>query len=636
MKKLRLLMVAMLTVICTCFLALPAIADGENLKKLDTPSWVKWDTSDGLCAVFDDIAEADDEYRIEVYKDGKQYWRDTRGKRNGHPKGKIEVWNKIDDAGSYIYRLQALGDGINTSDSDWSAWSEPFVYKKPALSFGKVRNLHWSETQTGILSWDPPANLADIPKEYQGLLRYYIKAYKNDESWYFAGRYNWKSTSIDVTDWLDEDAEYTFTVTAQSRDIEHVAHGPEIESDEYIDTSEIAENVKGDLQSICLKISGDGDDDDEPLASPSNALEEMEKLDLNETAIAVQVDEDALSVLSEIENLYLGSSGKEVTKNIAENTGLQESDIDIIGAGLNIASASNAVEISVKKPDKEVEVDSTLYSKSNQFEISIKNAVGKLRAPVTIIMPVPEDINPDRLRILHYHNDGSSEIIWPFITGDGKAKFTLTRFSLFAFVERVEDVQQGEDEPGVDDNPSHSGSSGGGGGGSSFNTSAAGTTTTDARKGKINSLTGIIIGTGDGYSKWISEAPQNQAEGAAVRWKLQYADGTFAAGSYVTDEQGNVVKDAAGRPVEQPLWELISGAWYAFGADGYARSGMTFDPALNGWFYLDINAGMKTGWQQIDGKWYYFNPTSDGTKGKMAVSTTIDGYQIDENGVWVS
>ena len=28
---------------------------------------------------------------------------------------------------------------------------------------------------------------------------------------------------------------------------------------------------------------------------------------------------------------------------------------------------------------------------------------------------------------------------------------------------------------------------------------------------------------------------------------------------------------------------------------------------------------MKTGWVQIDGKWYYFNPVSDGTRGMMFI-----------------
>ena len=142
-----------------------------------------------------------------------------------------------------------------------------------------------------------------------------------------------------------------------------------------------------------------------------------------------------------------------------------------------------------------------------------------------------------------------------------------------------------------------SGSTGGGSsGGSSGSTSSqpAGTTAQDPKKGKVNSLTGIITGSGTGYSNWQSET----AADGNVRWKLQYADGTTAAGTIVTGEDGSTY--------EQPAWEMVNGAWYPFGADGYVQSGMIYDPALGGYFYIDTNTGMKTGWQLIDGKWYYF------------------------------
>ena len=68
-----------------------------------------------------------------------------------------------------------------------------------------------------------------------------------------------------------------------------------------------------------------------------------------------------------------------------------------------------------------------------------------------------------------------------------------------------------------------------------------------------------------------------------------------------------------------------------FGADGYAKSGLVFDPALGGYFYIDINTGMKTGWQLIDGKWYYFG----GDSLMVTSQTTPDGYHVDKDGVWV-
>jgi glucan-binding YG repeat protein len=62
--------------------------------------------------------------------------------------------------------------------------------------------------------------------------------------------------------------------------------------------------------------------------------------------------------------------------------------------------------------------------------------------------------------------------------------------------------------------------------------------------------------------------------------------------------------------------------------------------ALTGWqnissgdskkrYYFTKEAVMVSGkWLEIDNKWYYFN-----TDGSLAVSTKVDGYELDENGV---
>ena len=94
-----------------------------------------------------------------------------------------------------------------------------------------------------------------------------------------------------------------------------------------------------------------------------------------------------------------------------------------------------------------------------------------------------------------------------------------------------------------------------------------------------------------------------------------------------------------------------------FGADGYAKSGLVFDPALGGYFYIDINTGMKTGWQLIDNEWYYFTKQNeaqtyfgDNRKGWLYDPTkpgkpygsmyrnesTPDGYRVDEKGAWIN
>ena len=46
---------------------------------------------------------------------------------------------------------------------------------------------------------------------------------------------------------------------------------------------------------------------------------------------------------------------------------------------------------------------------------------------------------------------------------------------------------------------------------------------------------------------------------------------------------------------------------------------------------------MLTGWQLIDGKWYYFSEAEgSGTMGALYRNTTTpDGYRVDGAGVWI-
>lgn len=44
------------------------------------------------------------------------------------------------------------------------------------------------------------------------------------------------------------------------------------------------------------------------------------------------------------------------------------------------------------------------------------------------------------------------------------------------------------------------------------------------------------------------------------------------------------------------------------------------------WFFFDENGNMKTGWLEQNGKWFYLNPNSDGTRGAMVTGEQyIDG-----------
>lgn len=292
--------------------------------------------------------------------------------------------------------------------------------------------------------------------------------------------------------------------------------------------------------------------------------------------------------------------------------------VRLTGGALN-AEEESEVELKVGTAEAPALKEDFLHKIAFDITLHIDgDETSELEIPVKITIPVPVGYSANSIRLFRIHGGEESEI--KFVdNGDNTISFMTDRFSTYVFSQN-EALQEegGENNPG----DGSGGGSGGSGSGGSSSGQSAGVVTTDAKKGKINSVTGIITGSGSGYSDWQQETA---ADGSVI-WKLRYADGTCAAGTMVTREDGTTY--------EQPLWELINGAWYAFGADGCAKSGFLYDENLGGYFYIDINTGMKTGWCLIGGSWYYFNPVSDGRRGIMMTDTTIDGYYVDKNGIW--
>lgn len=81
--------------------------------------------------------------------------------------------------------------------------------------------------------------------------------------------------------------------------------------------------------------------------------------------------------------------------------------------------------------------------------------------------------------------------------------------------------------------------------------------------------------------------------------------------------------------------------WFRFDAGGKMITGWFYDEADGCWYYLNPTSDgtlgkMMTGWVMIDAIYYYFNPNSDGSRGRMyANETTPDGYQVDGEGRWI-
>jgi len=107
------------------------------------------------------------------------------------------------------------------------------------------------------------------------------------------------------------------------------------------------------------------------------------------------------------------------------------------------------------------------------------------------------------------------------------------------------------------------------------------------------------------------------------------ASGAMAAdtwiGEYYVDASGAWIPEAT-----RDQWILSGSRWWYRHADGsYTTSG--WEEIDGQKYYFDSAGWMVTGWQWVEDKCYYLT-----SSGALATDTWIDGYYVDESGVWIS
>lgn len=154
------------------------------------------------------------------------------------------------------------------------------------------------------------------------------------------------------------------------------------------------------------------------------------------------------------------------------------------------------------------------------------------------------------------------------------------------------------------------------GGGYEENDSVYQTQMSVPKSGSVSAVTGTWTQQADG--SWHFRAQGQE-------YKNTWA---FAMNEYASTTQGQHAAD-----------------WFRFDENGNMITGW-FTDADGSRYYMNEDSNgtlgaMVTGWYRIKGadgqeRWYYFNPVSDGTRGKLLVNTTTpDGYRVDENGCWI-
>ena len=107
---------------------------------------------------------------------------------------------------------------------------------------------------------------------------------------------------------------------------------------------------------------------------------------------------------------------------------------------------------------------------------------------------------------------------------------------------------------------------------------------------------------------------------------LKDSEGTKATG-WVNDNGSWYYLGQDG--VMKKWWVQVEGTWYYLNGSGAMQTGWLQDNGT--WYYLEASGAMKANqWFEVDGKWYHVDAS-----GALSVNTTVDGYNVNENGEWV-
>lgn len=400
--------------------------------KLDTPV-VRWSSKREALPEWTRVENASNEYKMEAFQNGKSMYI-------SHPTfyGATNEWlpsggfvNKLKDSGIYTFRVMALGDNIDTLDSDWSELSTPWTFEKASVSLETPVNLRWNGT---VACWDAP----EIPAEYENYLRGYEVSLLADGNIVIIYT-NVQTTHQDLADDMTKEGtkEYSFSVRAVSNTPSKIFHSETVYADDPYKPGDASDKVSGTLDKI---TSGDI-----PMDQAPDALKE----NIKDVQVAMQSDPDVLAKVEALEQQYIKDQNVTLEQNITSNeVGIDHSQVKVIGAALNAAAAGSTVSFNIGKPHKDAVVDAMRYKNTIQVDLSLSGAVPELKVPVRITVPIPENVNPEFFHVLHYSNDGTYEDIWPLeIDLEARtASFTVTHFSTFVLAEERTE----EDKPGTD------------------------------------------------------------------------------------------------------------------------------------------------------------------------------------------
>lgn len=465
---------------------LEAVMDQESTsasaRQLPKPSYVKWDKNDPGKLLIGAVNGSEGCYSLKVcmvvMENGKEKLKHvTEPSIYGYTdKGEVQVNFLVADEVFHrdgTYRVAVCANGTstnNTKHSDWT-WSDDLVFKKPSASLSSVIGLRWLNDTTAFWSHQDEAknyashlyfkedkaqtefysvdseDIGFFDTDYPGMVEYDSEYAEPHDS--FPGFYTVcgvTGSSSNYENYLREMTKtgtYAFTVKAVTPNIFQKNNSKVTGLSPIKYTGDVESRLAGNIGRAKDKVNYD----------PEGAVDELAGLEIDSLALAMQTNDNVLSDISDLEKKYAENKNIDVDINASSlDDRFDTSKISITGAALNTKNSNTKVSLNFGKPDADAKIPAGYeykYKNDIQFSMDLEGSDDstKLTVPVRITMPVPKDVDVQRLCILHMHHDGTYEEIWPLeVNGDGTVSFTITSFSSFAFGQADEQLPEIEEE----------------------------------------------------------------------------------------------------------------------------------------------------------------------------------------------
>ena len=367
--------------------------------------------------------------RIEIFRQGEEEPVSHHNWFFGDEE--IPEWRSIDsfilddlDSGIYYFTVKSNGEPNRYEDSD-TVTSPLWTYERPSKRLDVCTNLSWS--------W--PSVEYTGPRGAGGYhVEFWFKETENAEPQSLGSTWSMWVNEGEIFGPGISDSDiyqcgsgyYYYTVRAISTDITTICNSEWVTSPLYNLTDTVIK-VDKDLQEIS---------DNMDQMTDGEIRQAVQDMDTQELKDAMLADSGVAETIDELER-KAGNFDKVKVKDVSIPAG----QVNVIGAGLNTpANSDEGISLVISKPKKEHEVpkgyDSAVALKFS-MDLSNVDNTEKLEVPVLITMPIPKGIDPGKLAIIHYHNDGTSEIISKLNVDkrNHTVTFVLTSFSDFTITQ---------------------------------------------------------------------------------------------------------------------------------------------------------------------------------------------------------